>query len=54
VGRDQRLFAAHEDVLTRSSFFAAALKDHWFDDGSKKVDLPDEYENISFSLVHEI
>ena len=43
VGRDQRLFAAHEDVLCRSPFFAASLKDQFFEAGAKKVKLPDEY-----------
>jgi hypothetical protein len=43
VGRDQRLFAAHEDVLSQSPFFAAALQDNWLDGGTKKVTLPDEY-----------
>ena len=44
VGRDQRLFAAHEDVLSLSPFFVEALKDQFFVDANgKKVDLPDEY-----------
>lgn len=43
VGRDQRLFAAHEDVLCRSPFFVAALKAQFFEAGAKKVTLPDEY-----------
>jgi hypothetical protein len=43
VGRDQRLFAAHEDILGRSPFFAAMLKDQFFEAGAKKVKLPDEY-----------
>lgn len=43
VGRDQRLFAAHEDVLCRSPFFAATLKGQFFEAGAKKVKLPDEY-----------
>ena len=43
VGRDQRIFAAHEDVLCRSPFFAATLKGQYFEAGSKKVKLPDEY-----------
>ena len=48
VGRDQRLFAAHEDVLSRSPFFAATLKGQFFEGGSKKVKLPIEYvKNMS-------
>lgn len=42
VGRDQRLFAAHEDVLSLSPFFSAALKDQFYESASKRVDLPDE------------
>lgn len=52
VGRDQRLFAAHEDVLCRSSFFAANLKDQFFEAGAKKVKLPDEYvKALPHSLI---
>ena len=43
VGRDQRVFAAHEDVLSLSPFFTAALKGQFFESGSKRVELPDEY-----------
>lgn len=42
VGRDQRLFAAHEDVLSLSPFFSAALKGQFYESASKRVDLPDE------------
>lgn len=43
VGREQRLFAAHEDVLSLSPFFAAALKGQFLESTAKKVELPDEY-----------
>ena len=43
VGREQRLFAAHEDVLCHSPFFAAALTGQTLDAVGKKVELPDEY-----------
>jgi hypothetical protein len=43
VGRDKRLFAAHEDVLARSPFFSAALKGQFLEASSKQVELPDEY-----------
>lgn len=46
VGMEQRLFAAHEDVLSHSSYFAAALKGKFLDDGSKKVELPNEEPEI--------
>jgi len=46
VGRDQRLFAAHEDVLSRSPFFSAALKGQFLEASSKQVELPDEEPEI--------
>ncbi|MCJ1462195.1 hypothetical protein MMC07_000795 [Pseudocyphellaria aurata] len=46
VGRDQRLFAAHEDVLSLSPFFSAALKGQFYESASKRVDLPDEEPEI--------
>jgi len=46
VGRDQRIFAAHEDILCRSPFFAAALKDQWLEAGTQKVELLDEEPEI--------
>jgi hypothetical protein len=42
VGHEKRLFAAHEDVLSRSAFFDAALKDQFLESSGKRVDLPDE------------
>ena len=42
VGQDQRLFAAHEDVLSQSPFFATMLKGQFLDNSAKKVNLPDE------------
>lgn len=46
VGRDQRLFAAHEDVLSLSPYFAAALKGQFLDGGAKKLELPDEEPEV--------
>ena len=43
MGRDQRLFAAHEDILSLSPFFAAALKGQFFESATKRVELLDEY-----------
>lgn len=42
VGSDQRVFAAHEDVLSLSPYFAAALKGQFLETSAKQVDLPDE------------
>jgi hypothetical protein len=46
VGRDQRLFAAHEDVLSISPYFRAALKEILTEDGSKQLSLPDEEPEV--------
>lgn len=50
VGHEQRLFAAHEDVLSRSPFFEAVLKGQFLEAGPKQVDLPDEYAH-SFPIL---
>lgn len=52
VGKDQRLFAAHEDVLLRSPWFANACRDQFFVDNSRHIPLPDEEPEI-FSAVLE-
>ncbi|CRG92560.1 hypothetical protein PISL3812_09622 [Talaromyces islandicus] len=46
VGHEKRLFAAHEDVLSRSAFFEAVLRDQFLESSGKKVDLPDEEPEI--------
>lgn len=55
VGKDQRLFAAHEDVLTISPFFQSASKDALYSStssSSRRIFLPDEEAEI-FSAVLE-
>lgn len=53
VGKDQRLFAAHEDVLSRSPWFATACRDQFFSTpGQRRVHLPDEEPEV-FSAVLE-
>ena len=53
VGKDQRLFAAHEDVLCHSPYFAALIRDQFFDAGSaRRIPLPYEEPEI-FSCVLE-
>ena len=52
VGHEGRLFAAHEDQLALSPFFATALRGQFFESGAKKVVLPDEEPEI-FSCVLE-
>jgi len=53
VGKDQRLFAAHEDVLARSRFFEDALREQFFSSpGQRRISLPDEEPEV-FSAVLE-
>lgn len=51
VGREQRLFAAHEDVLCLSPFFAAACRGQFFESASKRISLPDEEPEIFSSVL---
>jgi hypothetical protein len=52
VGPDQRLFAAHEDVLSHSPFFASALRDQFFESSNRRIHLPTEEPEI-FSCILE-
>lgn len=52
VGKEGRLFAAHEDVLSLSPFFAALCRGQFLEAQSKRIDLPDEEPEI-FSCVLE-
>jgi len=53
VGKDQRLFAAHEDVLSRSPWFLEACREQFFTSpGQRRITLPDEEPEI-FSAVLE-
>jgi len=52
VGKDGRLFAAHEDVLAASPYFAAAARSQFrSESGSKRIDLPDEEPEIFSSVL---
>ncbi|CZR54885.1 uncharacterized protein PAC_04769 [Phialocephala subalpina] len=51
VGREQRLFAAHEDVLCHSPFFAAACRGQFMEADSKRISLPDEEPEIFSSIL---
>jgi len=51
VGPDQRLFAAHEDVLCHSPFFATALRGQFFEANAKRIDLPDEEPEVLSSIL---
>ncbi|KAI8623667.1 hypothetical protein F5Y19DRAFT_352374 [Xylariaceae sp. FL1651] len=52
VGREGRLFAAHEEVLCQSPFFERACRDKYLEAQNKRISLPDEEPEI-FSAVLE-
>jgi hypothetical protein len=52
VGQDQRLFAAHQDVLSHSPLLAAACQDMFFEANARRINLPDEEPEV-FSCVLE-
>lgn len=51
VGAEQRLFAAHEDVLCASTFFVNALRSPYIDAATKRIALPDEEPEIFSSVL---
>ncbi|KAH8596743.1 hypothetical protein B0O99DRAFT_509910 [Bisporella sp. PMI_857] len=51
VGREQRLFAAHEDVLCHSPYFQTALRSQFLDTTNKRISLPDEEPEIFSSVL---
>jgi hypothetical protein len=51
VGKDRRLFAAHEDVLCTSPFFAAVCRGKFMESAGKRIDLPDEEPEIFSSVL---
>ncbi|RMJ09695.1 hypothetical protein CDV36_010675 [Fusarium kuroshium] len=51
VGAEQRLFAAHEDVLCSSPFFSHALRNGYMDAATKRIALPDEEPEIFSSVL---
>lgn len=52
VGPEQRLFAAHEDILCKSPFFAESCRAQFFEANGKRVDLPAESPEV-FSAILE-
>jgi len=52
VGQDQRLFAAHQDVLSQSPYFAAQCQDQFFEANARRIELPHEEPEI-FSCILE-
>ena len=51
VGREMRLFAAHEDVLCTSPFFQAACRGQFYEGGAKRINLPDEVPEVFSSVL---
>ena len=51
VGTEQRLFAAHEDVLCLSPFFFNALQSGHMDPSAKRIALADEEPQIFSSVL---
>lgn len=51
IGPEQRLFAAHEDVLSVSPFFAACCRDQFLESHAKRIDLPEETPEIFSSVL---
>ena len=46
VGREARIFAAHEEVLTKSPVLAAALRSQYMESTGKRLTLPDEEPEV--------
>lgn len=51
VGREQRLFAAHEDVLSHSPYFQLACQGQFYQTTNKRIDLPDEDPEVFSSVL---
>ncbi|KAJ6191895.1 hypothetical protein J3E72DRAFT_252387 [Bipolaris maydis] len=51
VGREQRLFAAHEDVLSHSPWFQSLCSGQFFQTTNKRIDLPDEEPEVFSSIL---
>ena len=51
VGPEQRLFAAHEDILSTSPFFAAKCRRQFLESASKRVNLPEELPEVFSSVL---
>jgi len=52
VGREGRLFAAHEEVLCQSPYFERVCQNRYLDAQSKRITIPDEEPEV-FSAVLE-
>jgi hypothetical protein len=50
VGSEQRLFAAHEDVLSHSPYFATLCQAQFYE-SNKRIELPDDEPEIFSSVL---
>ncbi|QDS70993.1 hypothetical protein FKW77_007661 [Venturia effusa] len=50
IGREQRLFAAHEDVLGHSPYLSMLCQSQFYE-STKRIDLPDEEPEIFSSVL---
>ncbi|KAK4156908.1 hypothetical protein C8A00DRAFT_12184 [Chaetomidium leptoderma] len=51
VGQEQRIFAAHENILGASPFFQSVLQNQMMDSQTKKISLPDEEPEVFSSIL---
>ncbi|GAB7366482.1 hypothetical protein MBLNU230_g8275t1 [Neophaeotheca triangularis] len=51
IGPSQRLFAAHEDVLCNSPYFAQACRSQFFAANGKRLELPNEEPEVFSSIL---
>lgn len=51
VGAEQRLFAAHEDILSTSPFFSAICRGQFLESATKRVNLPEESPEVFSSVL---
>lgn len=51
IGPEQRLFAAHEDVISTSPFFATICRGQFLENSAKRINLPEEIPEIFSSVL---
>ncbi|CAI6339636.1 unnamed protein product [Periconia digitata] len=51
IGREQRLFAAHEDVLSHSPYFQNICHGQFFSAANRRIDLPEEDPEVFSSIL---
>ncbi|KAL9634772.1 MAG: hypothetical protein Q9164_003889 [Protoblastenia rupestris] len=51
IGPTARLFAAHENILTTSPFFATLTRDQYLSSNTKRISLPEEVPEVFSSVL---